>query len=266
MKIKRILLTGDDGYNAIGIRLLIRALRDKYDLHVAATKHQQSGVGGKLSLETGGSWGETEVDGIPALWVEGTPADVVECAQVYFPKPFDLILSGINLGVNASSTVISSGTFSAAVRGLGLQLAPKAIALSMEAPQATWSKKHDASEDLTPYHGYPANILPDFFAKTFAENMWGVDLLNVNFPGKETRKIRFTKFLKDINKVYSPILFDQQTHRFSYDVPDVMNIQVDDPRYDIGALERGYISITPCVFDMTHFSTFERLEKTEIEL
>jgi 5'-nucleotidase len=153
---KRILLTGDDGYNSIGIRLLIEALKDNHELRIAATKHQQSGVGGMLSLEDKyREWGETTIDGVPAIWVDGTPVDAISVAQGYFEKPFDLIISGMNLGINAGSAIISSGTYSAAIRGMGINLAPKAIVLSWVTPPEFWRKKHDENEDLSPYLEYP---------------------------------------------------------------------------------------------------------------
>jgi len=73
MKIKRILLTGDDGYNSIGIRLLAHFLKEKYELVIAATKVQQSGVGGMLNIKHGGHWEETEVEGVKVIYVSGTP-------------------------------------------------------------------------------------------------------------------------------------------------------------------------------------------------
>lgn len=265
MQIKRILLTGDDGYNSIGTRLLVHALKDEYDLYIVATKYQQSAVGGKLSLSTGGEWGETEIDGVPTMWVEGSPADAMECARAHFSQPFDLILSGINLGANASSGIVSSGTFSAAVRGMGLGLAPKAIALSYNAPMEVMLKNHDETEELTEYLEYPGSILKPLFSLIFREKMWDVDLLNINFPAKPTEKIRFTKIHKNIKKLYSPIVVDPETHRFSYK-PSVEIIEEDNVRYDIGALKQGYISITPCVFEVTHFTAFEKLKDTELKL
>ena len=53
MNIKRILLTGDDGYNSLGTRLLIYFLKDRYELAIAGTKHQQSGVGGHVNVLKG---------------------------------------------------------------------------------------------------------------------------------------------------------------------------------------------------------------------
>ncbi|HEX9817832.1 MAG TPA: 5'/3'-nucleotidase SurE [Patescibacteria group bacterium] len=265
MQTKRILLTGDDGYNSIGIRLLIAALKDKHELSIAATKHQQSGVGGKLSLSTGGAWDETEVDGISGIWVEGSPADAVECANVYFEKPFDLILSGINLGLNIGSTIVSSGTYGGLMRGMGLQLAPKGIALSWNVPSKLMLKTHDAGEDLKSYHLYFEKLLVPLFDKIFAAGLWGVDILNINFPTKPTRKIRFTKMNKNISQVFGPTSLDFETKRFSYESSH-LNIQENNPRYDVGALKKGYISITPCAYDVTHFTTFQKLEKTELEL
>lgn len=46
-KKKKILLTGDDGYDSLGTRLLVRGLRDEFDLKIAGTKDQMSGVGGE---------------------------------------------------------------------------------------------------------------------------------------------------------------------------------------------------------------------------
>ncbi|MFH2118739.1 MAG: 5'/3'-nucleotidase SurE [Candidatus Paceibacterota bacterium] len=265
MKPKRILLTGDDGYNSIGIRLLIAALKDKHELYIAATKHQQSGIGGKLSLSTGGNWDETEVDGVPGIWVEGSPADAVECAQIYYKEPFDLILAGINLGINVGASIVSSGTYGGLMRGMGRQLAPKGIVLSWNVSGEFVLKKHDENESLEPYQAYFGKILIPLFDKIFAEKMWGVDILNINFPAEPTNKVRFTKMDKNINKIFTGIDLDYETKRFSYE-SSRFNIQEDNLRYDVGAINQGYISITPCAFEVTHFTTLQKLAKTELEL
>lgn len=266
MSVQRILLTGDDGYNSIGTRLLIRALKDTYDLRICATKLQQSGVGGKITMNGHHEYGEAVVDGIPAVWVDGTPGDAIELAQGLFPEPFDLVISGVNLGPNASSGIIASGTYTAAVRSLGVNLAPHALAISWDAPVEFWSRAHTADEDITPYLEYPGGVLRPLIDRCIAENFWNVSLLNINVPNKDTRDVRFTKVQKDITKYFSyPIMIDRQNHTFSYG-RDPFNIQEDNLRYDVAAIEAGYISITPCAFDMTHYTTFEKLENEEIAL
>jgi 5'-nucleotidase len=263
---KRILLTGDDGYNSVGTRLLIRALKDTYDLQIAATLHQQSGVGGKLSLKSGGTWGEDTVDGVPALWVDGTPCDVMECAQGYFDKPFDLLISGINLGPNASTAVISSGTYSAAVRGLGATVAPRAVAISWDLPSEFWLQMHDGQTDITPFFDYPGDILKPLFDTILENELWGVQLLNINLPHTPTKEIRFTKILKDITQYFRyPIHMDHEKHQYSYQ-GEPFDVKEKNLRYDVAAIEQGFISISPCAFEMTHFTTFERLQSKPILL
>ncbi|PIY79500.1 MAG: hypothetical protein COY81_02235 [Candidatus Pacebacteria bacterium CG_4_10_14_0_8_um_filter_43_12] len=266
MEIKTILLTGDDGYNSIGTRLLVKALKNDFLLQIAATKYQQSGVGGGLSLQKGGNWGETTVDGVPALWVEGSPGDTMECTQALFKKPFDLIISGVNLGCNASSAVISSGTFGAAVRGIGVGVAPRGLVMSWDAPVELYHKQNNGVDSLSDYLEYPGAVLLPLVKAIIAEKLWGVDLLNINFPRLASKKVRFTKITKDITKQFShPIGVDKKTHRFTYDGA-IIDILEKNPRYDIAAIDQGFISITPCAYDMTHFTTFERLEKSELEL
>ena len=192
----------------------------------------------------------------------------MECAQGYFKEPFDLLISGVNLGANVSSAVISSGTYSAAIRGLGVLVAPRAMAISWDAPPEFWHKKHDANEDISEYFSYLGDVLSPLIDKCLGENMWGVNMLNINLPEKHSSQIRFTKILKDITKCYSyPITIDHETHRFSYQrAVDTFNIREQNLRYDVAAVKQGFISITPCVIDMTHFQSFEKLEKAELDL
>jgi 5'-nucleotidase len=110
---KRILLTGDDGYKSIGIRLLISLLRDDFDLKIAGPKVQQSGAGGKINL-SGGKWERVEVDGIEGVSVTGSPSDAVEVARTIYGNSFDLVISGLNYGANVG-TGFASGTVGAGV-------------------------------------------------------------------------------------------------------------------------------------------------------
>ena len=143
---KRILLTGDDGYQSVGTRLVIRALGGQADITIAATKSQMSGVGGHVSLKSGASWGEDTVDGVKALWVDGYPADVMELVAGNYP-PFDYIVSGLNLGANVGPG-FPSGTVAAAVHRVALHIAPKAIILSWHVGKEHYLRPHDVRESL----------------------------------------------------------------------------------------------------------------------
>ncbi len=156
---KRILLTGDDGYNSIGTRLLIHLLKDSYELVVVGTKTQQSGVGGLLHLKEGCTYGETCLDDIQAFWVDGSPGDAMEFAHGYFKAPFDYVISGINLGENVGPALVASGTVCAAVRALGLDVAPHAIAISWTTPPDFFFKKHDETDSLSQYLEHPGEAV-----------------------------------------------------------------------------------------------------------
>jgi len=267
MKVKRILLTGDDGYHSLGIRLLIHYLKNKYTVAVAATKSQQSGVGGHLSVyKKFGTWGKTKVDGVETFWVDGYPADAVEFAQAYFPEGFDLVISGLNLGVNIGGSVISSGTFSAGFRALAIGLAPKAIVTSWHTKPQYWNKNHSPKEDISPYLEYPGRTMARLIDLAIKKNLWGADILNVNFPAKTSKTIKFTVPLPDLSEYYSyPLTVDTKHHRYTY--PRIYSRRMNkDWRYDSGAVLRGYISVTPCQATPIDAGAYRQLKDKTITL
>ena len=264
MKIKRILLTGDDGYNSIGIRLLVHFLKNKYDLEIVATKVQQSGVGGKLSIKEGGQWGKVKVDGVPALWVSGTPGDAMELANIYFNQSFELVLSGINLGPNIVGD-LASGTFTAAVRAIKLKLAPKAIAFSWVAPGSFWYRDHQGDEDLATYRAYPGAAAYKLIHLAITNNFWDNYLLNINFPDQPTKEAKFTRFAYYFGDFFRPLRLDKTNQTYSYpkgfqpELKGFVNTDAD-------ALRSSYISITPCKPDLLNDQSFQALKGKIINL
>lgn len=251
MRVKKILLTGDDSYNGIGLRILIAILKDKYDLKIAATLNQQSGAGGGITFQNEHRWGETSVDGIDAVWVDGTPADVMEFAQGYYKEPFDLIISGINYGLNTAYALISSGTFSAAIRGVGVRLAPKAIIASMSSPINDWQNGHLQKDNIAQFLEYPGNAAKDIIDLCIKNDNWNKTFVNLNFPANPTKEYKITKVDPDITKCYKyPVDIDVERKTFEYP-KDVVADEKDkqkDISMDAGALNNGYISISPFEF------------------
>lgn len=244
MKIKRVLLTGDDGYNSIGTRLLVHFLKDKYELKIAGTKTQQSGVGGKLNLTRDIRWEKIRVDGVEGVCVHGTPCDAIEFAQGYFAKRFDLVISGINFGPNIGGTVFSSGTFAAAVRSLIIPITKRAIVLSWMPPSLNhFFMDHDINHKLKPFLKYPGEMAAKIVDLVISNEFWGSTLVNVNFPKSLSKKVRFTKPLPHSNTFYSyPVMIDRKNKTFRNS--NEMVKKKNDANYDAGAIQRGYISIT----------------------
>lgn len=264
MSVKRILLTGDDGYNSIGIRLLIRALHKDYDLTIAATKEQQSAVGGKLNVKHGGTWNETIVDGIQALWVDGTPSDAIECANVRYPK-FDLTISGMNMGENVGFGTVASGTVSAAQRAIAVELSPKAISTSWMTPPEFFFMKHDETEDIGKYFDYPGDALKQVVLLAIKEEMWGARMLNINLPKTKPNSILFTRFLPNANDGYPPVTVRDSDQTYAYPFEEGERTETNK-HYDVAALVAGYIAITPQTPDWTDEKVYKKVKDLEVKL
>ncbi|WP_280587125.1 5'/3'-nucleotidase SurE [Halorubrum sp. Boch-26] len=122
-----ILLTNDDGIDAVGIRALSDALSREHDVTVVAPNQNQSGVGGTRS------WWETTVEYTETdagYAVEGTPADCVAVAEVALDLDPDIVVSGCNHGPNIGAHILGqSGTVGAAMEAAFL--GTPAIAVSL---------------------------------------------------------------------------------------------------------------------------------------
>ena len=105
-----ILLTNDDGIDAVGIRALHDALVELADVTVVAPADDQSAVGRQLSRAV--ELREHEF----GYAVDGTPTDCVVASLAALGLEPDLVVAGCNRGANLGEYVLGrSGTISAAV-------------------------------------------------------------------------------------------------------------------------------------------------------
>ncbi len=127
-----ILLTNDDGIYAPGLLAMQRELSRLGEVHVVAPATEQSGVGHSITFLTPLMAKEVYVDGVRRGWaVEGSPADCVKLALAeLLPRRPDLVVSGINGGLNVGINVLYSGTVAAATEGALYDL--PSIAVSLE--------------------------------------------------------------------------------------------------------------------------------------
>jgi 5'-nucleotidase len=109
------LLSNDDGYDSRGLHALREALLREWDVVVVAPEHEQSASSHALSLRDPLRLRKVS-EGIHA--VTGTPADCVYVAlhagTRLLPRTPDIVLSGMNLGLNLGQDVFYSGTVAAA--------------------------------------------------------------------------------------------------------------------------------------------------------
>jgi 5'-nucleotidase len=129
-----ILLTNDDGIYAPGLAAIERELRRVGEVCVVAPATEQSGVGHAITYLT--PLIVKEVYDGDRRWgwaVEGSPADCVRIAiSELCPQRPDLVVSGINGGLNAGINVLYSGTVAAAIEGAFFGITSVAVSLEFD--------------------------------------------------------------------------------------------------------------------------------------
>ena len=94
----RILLTNDDGIDAIGIRLVAEWAKTLGELTVVAPKVEQSGMSHAIDFTHPIEIKKVDfMEGVEAYSMASTPADCVRFGVLALNKKFDLILSGVKL-------------------------------------------------------------------------------------------------------------------------------------------------------------------------
>src|SRR5690606_32311726 len=114
----RLLLVNDDGIHAEGINKLAMELEKKHEVTIVAPDDERSAQSHALTLRKPLVVKEVKLGGIKskAYSVSGTPADCVRIAiDKLLPEPVDMVISGINRGLNVGMDVLYSGTVSAAI-------------------------------------------------------------------------------------------------------------------------------------------------------
>ena len=125
----KILITNDDGIYAEGIIPLAQWAQKLGDVTVIAPKTEQSAKSHAIELRRAFEVQEiTLFPGIRAYSVDSTPADCIRFAVLGLKEHFDLVISGINRGLNIGADIMYSGTVAAVFEAGNLGI--PAIALS----------------------------------------------------------------------------------------------------------------------------------------
>lgn len=118
----RILVTNDDGIGTKALAQLVAALGEHAEVVVCAPDGNRSGSSQSVNAWTKSMAVETaEVEGASlAVAVGGSPADAVAYGLLELGKerPFDLVVSGINVGANVGELSHYSGTVGAAMEAV----------------------------------------------------------------------------------------------------------------------------------------------------
>ena len=133
-----VLVTNDDGIDALGLRVLVEALAEHADVYVVAPKEEQSAKSHSITFLREVSVEEREMKGAVAAWaLDGTPVDCVMWGIGMLDEEGirpDFVFSGINMGYNSGLAAYYSGTVAGAREGAINDI--RSIALSVGNHQA----------------------------------------------------------------------------------------------------------------------------------
>lgn len=230
----RILVTNDDGIYSPGIAALAKVAAKFGEVRVVAPDVEQSSMGHAITASRPLFYKKSPItfEGIEAYRVNGTPADCVALGSHLWDKT-DVVLSGINLGLNLGNSMWHSGTLAGAKQAVLLGM--KGIAVSTSV-----GKSEPDFNTLQPYVEKCLEMLlknPDLC------------LMNINLPPQPT-DIRWTRqsVRQYDGKVVPGIDPMGRKHYWFTVVP----LEPAEEGTDRWAVENGYVSITPLRLDLTN--------------
>lgn len=234
----RILITNDDGMHASQLVPLILWARKLGDVTVFVPKVEQSGKSHSFQIREPIEVKQVELAPGVTVWsVDSTPADCVRMAVLGMGMKFDLVISGVNRGLNMGSDIMYSGTVAAASEGVNLGM--KALALS------TTPGNYD----------HATEALDEVWQYIQSRDLYSFNsLYNVNIPPQH-KGLRITRqggpYYTDDFPAIGNDLYQPKGRPVWEDSGN------DD--LDTDATMHGYITVTPLTIDRTNRAVFEAL-------
>ncbi len=255
-----ILLTNDDGIYAPGLAAMERQMRRLGDVCLVAPTTEQSGVGHSITYLT--PLIVKEVFHGDQRWgwaVEGSPADCVKIGVTEFcPRPPDLIVSGINHGLNAGINVLYSGTVAAAIEGAFYGITSVAVSLEFD-EHAPFDKAARLTRSLV------EQILEQ---KGPNRRETGPQLYNVNIPlaaltgtpHVATVPMDVTQYGDRYEKRIDP------WGREYFWITGGPATATEGHETDLSALAKGRVTLTPLDYNMTRPATLAEMQPWRFRL
>ncbi|WP_409069191.1 5'/3'-nucleotidase SurE [Clostridium sp. FAM 1755] len=246
-----ILLTNDDGIDAEGINTLAKLLSKYHNVIMVAPEDQRSASGHSITIYEPIVVKQVKKPyDIEAYSISGTPADCVKVAlDKLISNNIDIVISGINKGLNMGNDILYSGTVSAAIEGSMYKI--PSIAVSAEFVRGKKENYEIAAK-------YTLEIL----SRVKKENLKNDVVLNLNIPFCSEEEIKGIKVCKVGNRIFNT--------RFSEEIDEdgnkILKLEGDinkniNDDTDVYYIRNKYVTLTPLHYDLTNFNI---LEETEI--
>ena len=240
----RILISNDDGIDAIGItilRELATALSD--DIWVIAPSDNRSGASRSITLRR-----DVVIEEIsPKTYkCSGTPSDCIIFGMAeILDQPPDLVLTGINHGMNVADDILYSGTVAGAME-----------ASLLGVPAIALSQRHGRDDPID----YAASRL---YGERVIRHIMQLGIpprtvMNVNFPKTNPADIKGLKPAHlDRHKLGDVIINGGAPNH--YRLGPLNSDPATSDGSDRAVLNDGWISLTPLMMDVTSHQMLSQL-------
>ncbi|MBE6137361.1 MAG: 5'/3'-nucleotidase SurE [Erysipelotrichaceae bacterium] len=237
-----ILVTNDDGIKANGIAILANALKKYGSVTVVAPDGGRSAGSHSINIRKPISFERVDViEGVDCYMTDGTPVDCVRLARSIFNDKFDLVVSGVNDGLNLGTDIIYSSTVAAAREGF-IEGIPS---ISISTDVDSFYIVNNELESLLDYI---------FDCHLFSDEYY----LNINFPVKGIDKSTGIKIARQGIKRFKTT-FVKNTEGLYMEAKNDITYD-EDITTDVCLASMGYITIVPLVVNQTDNEKIDLLE------
>jgi len=232
IKKMRILISNDDGIYSPGIVALAKVASRFGEVRIVAPDVEQSSMGHAITSSRPLRYKRIHLGEFEAYRVNGTPADCVALGTHLWQR-IDLVLSGINLGLNLGNSCWHSGTLAAAKQAALLGIRGIAFSTAMS------DKQEPDFAALEPYLRKVLDLLLEEKA---------MSLVNVNLPQKP-RGIRWTR--QSVRQYDGEVVASKDPMGRPIYWFTITPLQGAEEGTDRWAIEHDWVSITPLRLDLT---------------
>jgi 5'-nucleotidase len=232
-----------------------RELRQIADVCVVAPAHEQSGVSHSITFLSPLICQEVYDGDRKRGWaVEGSPADCVKIGVFEFcARRPDLIVSGINGGLNAGINVLYSGTVAAAIEGAFFDITSVAVSLEFD-EHAQFAKV--------------ARLARQVIEQILQLKQPAAQLYNLNIPTaalQGTPQIRIVPMSVQRYGEHFVKRTDPRGRDYYWATGDPPP-QPGDQETDLTALKKGFVTLTPLQYDMTKYPVLREMESWDLNI
>ena len=235
----KIMLVNDDGYRALGIVTLGRALQARgHEVIVCAPDRERSAAGHSFTITEPLRAREFTENGLKGWAIDGTPADCARLGLYMLNNDVDLTISGINRGANLGGACVYSGTISGAMEAAMCGCQAMATSLYVKGPNDFESAAKVTISTLEWVMEHPLAM---------------GDIYSLNVPDIPYESIKGVRGATLAPKFLGESKYEKRRAPYNFDyywLVDGVNVPMEDPESDVLLCEAGWATMSRLTWNM----------------